>query len=114
MQIKSLKVFCDVVSRRSFSKAADDNGMSQSGASQIVHQLEEELGAKLLDRSKRPFVLTPEGTVYYEGCRKLIHRFYALEEEVKTLHDDVAGRVCVASIYSVGFSHLSHYVREFL
>lgn len=114
MQIKSLKVFCDVVGRRSFSRAADENGISQSGASQIVHQLEEYLGVKLIDRSKRPFVLTPEGDIYYSGCRKLVQRFFTLEDEVRTLHLEVAGRVGVASIYSVGLSHLNHYVQEFL
>lgn len=114
MHIKSLKVFCDVVSRRSFSKAADDNGMSQSGASQTVHHLEDRLGVKLIDRSKRPFTLTKEGSVYYEGCRKLVQRFNALEEEVRNLHQTVAGRVAVASIYSVGLSHLSGHVKEFM
>jgi DNA-binding transcriptional LysR family regulator len=113
MQLKTLKVFCDVVSRRSFSRAADENGMSQSGASQMVHHLEEELGVKLIDRSKRPFVLTPEGEVYYEGCRKLVQRYMALEEEVRTLHEDVAGRVAVASIYSVGLSHMDRLVQLF-
>ena len=114
MQLKSLKVFCDVVARRSFSRAADENGMSQSGASQMVHHLEDELGVRLIDRSKRPFVLTPEGQVYYEGCRKLVQRFLALEEEVRTLHEEVAGRVSVASIYSVGFSHMSQIVQDFM
>ncbi|HRF00559.1 MAG TPA: LysR family transcriptional regulator [Pirellulaceae bacterium] len=114
MHIKSLKVFCDVVARRSFSRAADANGISQSGASQIVQQLEDSLGVKLIDRSKRPFVLTPEGAVYYEGCRKIVQRFFALEEEVRTLHQEVAGRVGVASIYSIGLSHLSHSVKQFL
>ena len=102
MHVKSLKVFCDIVGRRSFSQAASENGMSQSGASQIVHQLEDSLGVRLIDRSKRPFVLTPEGEVYYDGCRKLVRRYYALMEEVRTLHQDVEGRVNVASIYSVG------------
>ncbi len=114
MQLKSLKLFCDIVGRRSFSRAADDNGISQSGASQIVHQMEDHLGVKLIDRSKRPFVLTPEGEAYYQGCRKLVQRYDALEEEVRTLHQEVAGRVAVASIYSVGLSYLSHYVQEFL
>jgi hypothetical protein len=59
MHLKSLKVFCDVVGRRSFSRAASENGISQSGASQIVNALEEHLGVKLIDRTKRPFVLTP-------------------------------------------------------
>ena len=113
MQLKTLKVFCDVVSRRSFSRAADDNGISQSGASQMVNHLEEELGVKLIDRSKRPFVLTPEGEVYYEGCKKLIHRYFTLEEEVRSLHVEVAGRVNVASIYSVGLSHMEQLVQDF-
>lgn len=114
MQIKALKVFCDIVARRSFSKAAQDNDMSQSGASQIVHQLEEQLGVKLIDRSKRPFILTSEGKVYFEGVKRIVQRFYALEEEVKTLHQDVSGRVSVASIYSIGLGFLSRFVQEFL
>jgi DNA-binding transcriptional LysR family regulator len=114
MHLKSLKVFCDVVYRRSFSRAADDNGISQSGASQVVHQLERRLGVKLVDRSKRPFMLTPEGEVYYEGCRKLLERYDALEEEVRTLHEEVAGRVRVASIYSVGLHHMNRYLQDFL
>ena len=95
MHIKGLKVFCDVVGWRSFSRAADENGISQSGASQVVHQLEQRLGVKLIDRSKRPFVLTPEGETYYEGCRKLVQRYDALEDQVRTLHEEVAGRVRV-------------------
>src|SRR3954470_15547226 len=114
MQLKSLKIFCDVVHRRSFSRAADENGISQSGASQVVNQLEHRLGVKLLDRSKRPFSLTPEGEIYYEGCRKLVERYFALEEEVRTLHEEVAGRVRVASIYSVGLHHMSRIAQEFM
>ncbi len=114
MHVKSLKVFCDVVGRRSFSRAAAENGISQSGASQMVQQLEHILGARLIDRSKRPFVLTPEGDVFYEGCRRLVQRYYALEEEVRTFHEDVAGRVSVASIYSVGLSHMNRLVQEFM
>ncbi len=114
MHLKSLKVFCDVVGRRSFSRAASENGISQSGASQIVNALESHLNVKLIDRTKRPFVLTPEGEVYYEGCRKLVQRYFALEEEVRTLHEEVAGKVSVASIYSIGLSHMNRFVQRFL
>jgi DNA-binding transcriptional LysR family regulator len=102
-----------VVSRRSFSQAAAENGISQSAASQAVHQLEESLGVKLIDRSKRPFVLTSEGEVYYEGCRKLVQRYFALQEEVRTLHQEVEGRVTVATIYSVGLVYGRVLVEQF-
>ncbi|HUY87428.1 MAG TPA: LysR family transcriptional regulator [Pirellulales bacterium] len=114
VQVKGLKVFCDVVRQRSFSRAADENGISQSGASQLVQQLEEGLGVKLIDRSKRPFVLTPEGEVYYDGCREVVERYFAIEERVRTLHQEVAGRVRVASIYSVGLHHMNRCLQEFL
>ena len=114
MHLKSLRVFCDVIGRKSFSRAAAANGITQSGASQIVHHLEEYLGVKLIDRSKRPFVLTPEGEAYYEGCRGLVQQLYALEDEVRSLRKEVEGRVSVASIYSVGLSHMNRCVQDFL
>jgi DNA-binding transcriptional LysR family regulator len=114
MHVKALKVFCDVVGRRSFSRAAAENDMSQSGASQMVHHLEEHLGVRLIDRSKRPFVLTPEGEVFYEGCRRLVEQYYTLEDNVRAMHQDVEGLVRVASIYSVGLSHIDRFRRCFL
>jgi DNA-binding transcriptional LysR family regulator len=113
-KVRSLKLFCDVVGRRSFSRGAAENGMSQSSASQTVNHLEEHLGVRLIDRSKRPFVLTPEGEVFYEGCRRLVEQYYALEDNVRTMHQDVEGSVRVASIYSVGLSHIDRFRRAFL
>jgi DNA-binding transcriptional LysR family regulator len=72
------------------------------------------LGVTLIDRSKRPFVLTPEGDVFYRGCRKLVQDYATLEEDVRTLHEEVEGLVRVASIYSVGLSHMNRCVQEFL
>ena len=114
MNIKSLKIFCDIVARRSFSRAAEENGISQSGASQVVSQLENRLGVQLIERSKRPLVPTREGQVFFDGCRKIIDRYDALEDEVRSLHEQVAGRVRVAAIYSVGLHHMSRYLQEFM
>ena len=114
MQIKLLKVFCDVATRRSFSRGAKDNELSQSAASQIVSQIEHRLGVKLIDRSKRPLVLTAEGDFFNRECRKVIDGYHALEDKVRTLHLEVSGRVRVASIYSVGLSHMNMSVQQFL
>ena len=88
MQLETLKIFCDVVRWASFSRGAAENGISQSSASQAVHQLEVRLGVKLIDRSKRPLVLTPQGKVYYEGCKELVDRYLELENRVKALEDE--------------------------
>src|SRR5262249_14502716 len=115
MQLEALKIFCDVVRWTSFSRGAAENGISQSSASQAVHQLELRLGVKLLDRSKRPLVPTPHGRGFYEGCKDLVGRYLELETRVKALENDrnVVGTVRVASIYSVGLAHLSRYAERF-
>ena len=113
MQLKSLKVFCDVVHRRSFSRAANANGISQSSASQMVHQLEERLGVQLLDRSTRPFSMTPEGQRYYDGCRQIVKRYADLENEVRAMHEAEGASLVVASIYSVGLHHMSDFLQRF-
>ncbi|MGN6136288.1 MAG: LysR family transcriptional regulator, partial [Aureliella sp.] len=112
MHIRNLKVFCDVVARHSFSKAAEDNGMTQSGASQAVQQLEDFLQVQLLDRTKRPFVLTAEGEVFYSGCCKLVRQFDNLTEEVRSLGQEISGRATVAAIYSIGLSYLPDLQKE--
>lgn len=106
MHLRNLKVFCDVVSRNSFSRAATDNDMTQSGASQAVQQLEEFLQVQLIDRSKRPFLLTAEGSAFHAGCLKLLRQFDTLTEEVRSLSQDVTGRASIAAIYSIGLSYL--------
>jgi DNA-binding transcriptional LysR family regulator len=114
MHVKSLKVFCDIVRQRSFSRAARENGVTQSAASQVVQQLEERLGVRLIDRSKRPWVLTSEGELYYQGVITILADFQALEDKVSRLHRQVSERVRVASIYSAGLSHVNQIVRDFM
>ena len=113
MQIRALKVFCDVVTRKSFSKAADDNGITQSAASQTIHQIESHFGVKLLDRSKRPFVMTEEGKVCFDHCVKLVRQFEELESRLSNLHSHSSDTVRVASIYSVGLSYMKQFVQRF-
>jgi len=115
MQFEALKIFCDVVRCASFSMAAAENGISQSTASQTVQNLEDRLGVKLIDRSKRPLVPTPHGRVYYEGCRELVEHYLEVERRVRSLDqaENIAGTVRVAAIYSVGLGHLTRHIRTF-
>jgi DNA-binding transcriptional LysR family regulator len=114
MHLRFLKIYCDIVDLGSFSRAAKLNSVSQSNASQVVHTLEERMGVKLIDRSKRPFVLTAEGKRFHEGARVIVQRYDDLEREVRALHEATAARLTIASIYSVGLAHMSGCMREFL
>jgi len=113
VSLEGLKIFCDVVREKSFSRGASMNGVSQSAASQAVLQIEKRLGVPLIDRSKRPLALTDEGRVYYEECRQIVDRYLATEARIRSDHSDTVTRVNVASIYSVVLYDMNRYVQRF-
>lgn len=113
MQVETLKVFCDVVRLRSFSRGAEANGVLQSAASQAVNQLEKRLGANLIDRSHRPWALTPQGKVFYEGCRGVLNQYTALENAIREAREQANAIVRVAAIYSVGLRNMNQFIEQF-
>ena len=85
MHLETLRLYCDVVRLRSFSRGAEVNYVSQSAASQAVQQLERELGVGLIDRTRRPFAVTPEGQSFYLACRGVLESWEkAKAEKAKT------------------------------
>ncbi len=113
MQIEALKMFCDAVRLHSFTAAAKECRVTQSTISQTVQQLENHLGLKLIERTTRPWKLSSEGKVFYDGCRQIIERYCELEMQVKSFHDTLSAVVHVACIYSVGFRMMNQYCKQF-
>jgi DNA-binding transcriptional LysR family regulator len=114
MNLETLKLYCDIVRLHSFSKGAKANQVTQSAASQAIAQLELDLGVQLIDRSKRPFSLSPEGQKYFTGIRSMLSDYAKLVSGVKGSRDDIGGTVRVAAIYSVGLYDLSRYTQKFM
>ncbi|OCT29844.1 LysR family transcriptional regulator [Pseudomonas putida] len=83
----AVQVFIAVAEEGSMSGAASRMGISQSGVSQLVRQLEDDLGVVLVDRTTRPLTLTTFGLA-------LRNRGALLSEELSNLKAQVldAGR----------------------
>jgi len=113
MQIEALKIYCDVVRFHSFSRGADANDVLQSSASQAVRNIEENLGVSLIDRSRRPWEITDEGKVFYEGCREIVERYHELVAKVRNTRTAVDSVIRVAAIYSVNLREMSKCVHDF-
>lgn len=116
--MNSLRLFCDVAALRSFSKAADLHGITQSAVSQRVQQLEEKLGAVLIDRSVRPLALTPAGEIFARESREILERYDELTHRVAALNgasgvEALEGEVVVAAIYSAGIDLLQSLQERF-
>ena len=110
---ENLKLFRDIAQTHSFSRGATMNGISQSAASQHVQELEKSLGVTLLDRSRRPLVITTAGELYLDYCRDALRRRDQFEIDLEQLKNDIEGTVRVASIYSVGLSEMVGLEQEF-
>jgi LysR family transcriptional regulator, transcriptional activator of the cysJI operon len=107
------RLFRDLANVRSISKGAENNGISQSAASQHLQELERTIGAILVDRSTRPLQLTEAGRLYREFCQDVLHRKEEFDAAIERLKEKVEGQVRVASIYSVGLSEMSRLEQEF-
>jgi DNA-binding transcriptional LysR family regulator len=114
MNIETLRIFCDVVQHQSFSKGAKLNEISQSAATQSIHRVEELFGVPLVDRARRPFVLTPEGQICYDGFREIIDKYESIAMRVKALRKEISGLVRVAAIYSIGLHDMSRCMKDFM
>jgi len=114
MNTESLRIFCDVVHLQSFSRGAEANEVSQSAATQAIRRLENQLGAQLLDRAKRPFTLTPEGKICYEGFREILETYDSVLSRLASSRSQDGGMIRVAAIYSIGLHEMSKCMRDFM
>jgi DNA-binding transcriptional LysR family regulator len=113
VHLETLRLYCDVVRLRSFSKGAEQNFVSQSAASQAVQQLESQVGVALIDRTKRPFAVTPQGQALYEACRSMLEAWEKAKAEVAEVKARLDGTVRIAAIYSVGLHDVSRPMQQF-
>ncbi|MFA1820067.1 LysR substrate-binding domain-containing protein [Virgibacillus oceani] len=69
--IEKMKTFLIVANEQSVTKAAEELYSSQSTISMKIKSLEDNLGSKLFDRTKRSLQLTQEGKVFYNYASKI-------------------------------------------
>lgn len=72
MGIQRLPVFLSAAENLNFTKAAEEQCISQTAVSQQIKLLEQELGYALFVRGKRGVSLTPAGEVFYRQCKQLM------------------------------------------
>lgn len=75
MSIQRLPVFLSAAEHLNFTRAAEEQCISQTAVSQQIKLLEQELGYALFVRGKRGVRLTPAGEVFYRQCKQLMIRY---------------------------------------
>lgn len=80
----------------SFTVAAQRCHVTPSALSQMIGRLEEQVGARLFDRTTRKAVLTPEGEVFAKGASRVAAEMAAVVAELRDRADRSTGYVEIA------------------
>lgn len=84
-----------------FTKAADALGYTQSSISQMIASLENELGIKLLTRSRHGVKLTIEGAELFPFIERSIYQYRSMQEKANEIKGIETGIIRVGIISSV-------------
>ena len=109
----SMKVFRHVVEVGSFVGAAERMEMSAAMASKHVMHLEQQLGARLLNRTTRRVAPTEAGREYYERLAQVLTELEEAEQVVGAASVVPHGRLRVSSLSAFGLSHVMSAVADY-
>jgi DNA-binding transcriptional LysR family regulator len=112
--LTAMRAFRRVVELGSFSRAAEDLGLSPAGLSKQVRHLEEHLGAVLIQRTTRRMSLTEAGGLYFAECCRLLDGLQELERSVSETATEITGRLRVNAPVSFGLTVLSPRLPAFI
>ncbi|MGB9184908.1 MAG: LysR family transcriptional regulator [Solirubrobacteraceae bacterium] len=102
LSVPRLQVLCEVVSRGSFSAAAEALSYSQSAVSQAIARLEAETGATLVHRDRGGVRATAAGATLVAHAETIFASVEAAEVELASVLGARSGRLRVASFPSAG------------
>jgi DNA-binding transcriptional LysR family regulator len=72
LELRHARYFVAVAEELNFRRAAERLRLAQPSLSTQIRLLEEDVGAKLLERDSHKVELTPAGRSFLEGCRRLL------------------------------------------
>lgn len=95
--LRQLRVFIEVARLKSFSRAGEEIGLTQSAVSRCVRELEAELGLNLIDRTTRDVQLTDVGANLIASVSRLLGDLDDTLREIREIGEQRRGRVIVAA-----------------
>ncbi|HYD32479.1 MAG TPA: LysR family transcriptional regulator [Azospirillaceae bacterium] len=113
-RLDDLMAFIKVVEARSFTAAAGKLGISKSVVSRRMADLENRLGARLLNRTTRQLSVTEVGQAFYQRCVRIVADLEEAERAVTDLHGAPRGTLKLSAPMSFGRKHLAPAVAVFL
>ncbi|WP_417772921.1 LysR family transcriptional regulator [Stappia sp.] len=112
--LSRMRCFLKVVDAGGFSAAARELGRSKALVSKYVSELEDELGARLLNRTTRQISMTEVGHAFYKEANDILTRIDDLKASVQNTHQAARGTLRVSAPRSMGDDFINPAVIAFL
>ncbi len=112
--LASLRAFTKVVQTGSFTAAAKALGQTKSAISKHVSQLEDHLGARLLNRTTRSVNPTEAGQAFHDRCQRILDDLEDAERSVAELHTSLRGTLRINAPVSFGVRYLADAIADFM
>jgi DNA-binding transcriptional LysR family regulator len=113
-RLTAMEMFARVVAEKSFSNAARQLGVSKSVVSKAIAELEDRLGAQLLNRTTRQMSLTEVGQAYHIRCLEILDQVDEVEQLVTEQAHAPKGLLRIAGPVTFSIVHLGQPISGFL
>jgi LysR family transcriptional regulator, hydrogen peroxide-inducible genes activator len=113
MNLQQLEYILALDIHRNHVKAADHCHVTQPTLSMMVKKLEDELGARIFDKTQ-PLRPTPQGEVIISRARQILQEVKNLKEFVRTEKDSIEGEFRLGVIPTLAPYLLPRFLNEFL
>ncbi len=101
MEMHQFRYVVAVARTGTFSRAAEQCHVSQPSLSQQIQKLEDELGERLFDRTKRAAKLTPSGAAFLRRATRILEEADAAQREAKDAVGLLRGRVAIGVLPTI-------------
>lgn len=112
-RITSMQIFVKVVNTGSFSAAGRAFNLSPTMVTKHINALEQRLNCTLLHRTTRKISLTESGTLFYQGCDKILLDMDTIEQTITAQHVSPKGHLKINAPLSLTLRHFSPLLIEF-
>jgi DNA-binding transcriptional LysR family regulator len=113
IELRMWRQFIAVAESLHFGRAAQRLHMTQPPLTQAIAGLEERLGVRLFDRTKRSVQLTDAGHALLPEARELLVRAMSLPAHARAAAHGETGRLRLAFVSTVGYGLLPQWVQAF-
>ncbi|MDI1472441.1 MAG: selenium metabolism-associated LysR family transcriptional regulator [Thermodesulfovibrio sp.] len=113
MDIHHLKIFVSVYKNKSFSKAANQNFLTQPTVSEHIKNLETYLNCKLFDRVGKKIIPTKEADILYEHALEIIDKLQNLKENIEKIKKIPSGKILIGASTIPGTYILPSFIASF-